>query len=255
MTLGIMQPYFFPYLGYFQLIHAADQFLLYDNLKYSRRGWVNRNRILVVGGSPMFLSVSIKEPRATKTIRSVELLGWRHRREKLLRSIHANYRRCPHFREANKLIEEILFLDTESLAELNKHCVVTISRFLGIDTAILTNSTPFDAMEDRLRDDDVGLEESFPRVRLEEPQRRVVRALELCRELGADVFVNAIGGRELYAKAAFAAHGVQVLFVRTRPHTYRQRAIPFSARLSIIDTLMNTGRDRTRKQLDEYDLI
>lgn len=255
MTFGAMQPYFFPYLGYFQLIHAADQFLLYDNLKYSRGGWVNRNRILEVGGEPTFLSVSIKEPRATKTIRSVELLDWCQRREKLLCSIHVNYRRCPHFREANKVIEEILFFDTESLAELNKHCVVTVSRFLGINTTILTDSTPFDAMEDRLRDEAIGLDESFPRVRLEEPKRRVVRALELCRELGAHVFVNAIGGRALYAKTAFAAHGVQAVFIRSRPHIYPQRATPFSPDLSIIDVLMNRGRDLTRKQLDEYDLV
>ena len=255
MKLGIMQPYFFPYIGYFQLIQAVDQFFLYDALDYSKEGWINRNRILVVHGRPMFLSVPIKDRRATKIIRDVELLDGSDWRTKQLRSIHRNYRRAPYFREVEGPIEEILFLDTFSLSELNKHCIVRICDFLDIETEILTDSRPFDELENRLRNKTTDLTESFPNLFSERPQRKVIRALELCRTLGAKVFINAIGGRDLYSKDVFAAHGVDVFFVSPRHHVYPQRSSSFYPRLSIIDVLMNCGRNNTRKLLAEYDLV
>ncbi len=239
-----MQPYFFPHIGYFQLIHAVDRFFLYDNLDYSRGGWINRNRILVVRGRPTFLSVPIRGRKITKTIRDTILLEDPHWRLSLQRSIHTCYSRSPYFRETLQLVEEILFLETSSLAEINKRCITGVCNHLGVDTEILTDSTPFDALEFELR--------QRPGT---DPIRKVTRAIELCRALGADVFINAIGGRALYDKEVFARHGVRVFFVQTRPHTYPQRAATFHPSLSIIDVLMNCGRDGTRRLLGEYDLV
>lgn len=255
MKLGVMQPYFFPYIGYFQLIHAVDRFFLYDNADYSNGSWINRNRILLVHGQPFFVSVPIKKRRSTTTIRNVELVDGDRWRNKLLRSIHSNYRPAPCFHDVYPLIEEILFHDTQSLAELNKYCISRICDFLDIETEILVDSRPFDDLENRLRDKSGDLSESFPDIRVEKPARKVIRLIEVCRALHADILINALGGQEIYNKEDFAAHDIDLLFVSTRSHEYPQRSSTFYSSLSIIDVLMNCGRSRCQSLLTEYDLL
>lgn len=255
MKLGIMQPYFFPYIGYFQLIHAVDRFFLYDNLDFSSGSWMNHNRILVVGRLPTSFSAPVRQRKATKTIRNTELVGGSYWRRKLLRSIEVNYQRAPYFRVVCGLVEDVLMHDAGSLAEMNKYCIVEVCKFLGLETEILTDSRSFNDLEAELRREGVNLAKAFPEVRLEVPQRKVVRLLELCRALGADVFINALGGRALYSKEVFARNGVQLLFIGTRPYTYPQRSSSFFPDLSIIDVLMNCGRDATRRLAGEYDLV
>lgn len=255
MKLGIMQPYFFPYIGYFQLIHAVDQFFLYDNLDYSREGWVARNRILVVHGQPAYLSVPIKERKTNQTIRQVKLVDTDHWRYKFLRSVHANYSQTPYYREVISLVEAVFFYPTYSLAELNKNCIVQVCRFLELETDILIDSTPFDDLEFELRDCSENKETTFSARYPDIVDRKIARVLELCRRLNASTFINPIGGQLLYPKNIFDEHGITALFVKTQMLPYSQRAHSFFPNLSIIDVLMNCGREKTRNFLSSYDLV
>lgn len=250
-----MQPYFFPYIGYFQLIHAVDRFFLYDHLDYSRGGWVSRNRILETGRGPSWISVPIVAPRHTQTIRDTKLNEATDWRRRLLRTLAQNYRRAPFLDETLALVERVLGTDTDSLAELNARSIVEVCDLVGIATEVDSDSTPFDQMEEVLRDEATDYRSHYPWLRLDPPVRKVVRALVLCRSLGADVFVNAIGGRALYDKAVFADHGVDLYFVQKRPIEYPQLDRAFVPDLSIIDVLMNCGPGRTAELVAEYDLV
>lgn len=250
-----MQPYFFPYLGYFQLVHAVDRFFLYDNLGYSRGSWVNRNRILEARRGSMFISVPVVAPRRTQTIRDTLVSDERAWRGSMLRSIEQTYGRSEYFAEVYALIQSVVLADTRSLAQLTKRSVSTVCEFLQIETEILLDSTPFDRMEVVLRDETGSFETSFPWLELDAPARKVVRALALCREAGAGVFINAIGGRQLYRKEDFRRHGVELFFTQKRAVLYPQPSTQFVPDLSIIDVLMNCGRDTTRRLLLDYDLV
>jgi hypothetical protein len=176
-------------------------------------------------------------------------------RTKLLRTVEVNYAPSPFFGEVFPLVESIVEFDTTSLSEINKKSVVDICGFLGIETKILTDSHPFDDLEQELRHADGQLSMLFPHVDLDDAQVKVVRALELCRRMDADVFINAIGGRELYDQKDFARNGVALYFIDTHPITYPQRSEQFHPRLSIIDVLMSCGRIGTSLLLHEYDLV
>ena len=253
-----MQPYFFPYIGYFQLIEAVDRFFLYDNLDYSKGGWISRNRILVVDREPTFLTIPILDRNATQTIREVQVESGTYWRQKILRSIEDNYRRAPYFERTLGLIQETLFLESSSLAEINKHSVLQVAQVLGIETEILTDSAPFEELEEQLRSNKHKAEKSQEPTAKERVPRRVVRALELCRRLDASIFVNPVGGEDLYDREVFEAAGFSVSFLESNASAYRQRSSRpevFHPRLSIIDVLMNCGRDRTRAMLKEYRLV
>ena len=254
-SAAIMQPYFFPYLGYFQLVGAVDKFFPYDNFKYSTGGWVNRNRILGPDHCPLMLSVPIRGGKTTQVIRDVQIDNWAYRRKKMLRSIDHSYRRAPYFRETRGLIEDVLFGVTDQLGQLNVDCIVKVTDFLKIETELFTDSAPFQGMEDRLAAQPDDGPPPAQASQMEGAPRRVSRVVEICRELGADTYVNALGGQELYSKEVFADFGLDLHFIRTRPNQYRQGPGAFVADLSIIDVLMHNGRDRTRRLLRDYDLV
>lgn len=256
MKLGIMQPYFFPYIGYFQLIHAVDTFMLHDNVNYIKNGWVNRNRLLVRKQDPGFVIAPIrKESKSSyRKIRDARLAN-EHWRTPLLKHIRRNYRRSPYFPEVYPLLEDILTFDTEFLSELNKKGIIDICRFLDIETPIIADVSSFDELEVRLQQEDIAHRNGSNDLALQIQARRVVRIVEICRTLGADTYINSIGGKTLYDKATFSDHGIALFFVKARPFTYPQPATTFHPSLSIIDVLMNCGKHKTKALLESYDLI
>lgn len=214
MRLAIMQPYFMPYIGYFQLIAAVDLFIVYDNIKYTKKGWINRNRMLQNGKDVMF-SLPLKSDSDYLDVCERELAG-DFNRDKLLNQLKSAYRRAPYFNQTFPLVEQIVQHDEANLFRYLRHSIVKTCEHLGIATEIRISSEM--AIGHDLKGQD--------------------KVLALCEAAGANMYVNAIGGMELYSKATFREKGVELKFIKSKPFEYVQFGAEFVPWLSIIDVLM-----------------
>ena len=214
MKLAIMQPYFFPYVGYFQLIAAADLFVVYDNVKYTKKGWINRNRLLQNGKDATF-TVPLKSGSDSLDIRERELAG-DFNRGKLLNQFKGAYQRAPFFAETFPLVEQVVRHEEGNLFRFLHHALVETCRHLGLATPFrISSEIPIDH---RLQSQD--------------------KVLAMCEALHADTYVNAIGGLDLYSRDAFRARGIELKFIRSKPIEYPQFGGPFVPWLSIVDVMM-----------------
>lgn len=232
MKLAIMQPYFLPYIGYFQLIANADAFVLYDNIKYTKKGWINRNRRLQNGTDAIF---SLPLKKASDSLDVVEReLSPEFDPGALLNQFRGSYARAPHFAEVFPLLERIVRHDETNLFRYIRYSLAEMCAHLGIGTEIIVSSGI---------DIDHGLK----------AQDKVIA---LCRALGADTYVNPGGGSDLYDRDTFAAHGIDLRFMRSLPFEYRQFDAPPVPSLSIVDVLMFNSREVVRERLATgYELL
>ena len=229
-----MQPYFFPYIGYFQLVHAVDRFVVYDDVAFIKQGWINRNRMLI-NGQPSFFSVPIRHASSFTRICDTHIDDDRqHARwvEKLLKSFDNAYRRAPEFPRVFPMIERVLAGQPSKIGDLALESVKAVARFLSIDTAFVDSSSTYGNA-------DLKAEE---------------RVLAICVAERATEYVNVPGGRELYSRERFEAHGIRLHFIEPRPVEYKQFGAPFVPWLSIIDVLMFNPADAVRGFLDACDL-
>ncbi|MEW5739590.1 MAG: WbqC family protein [Myxococcota bacterium] len=230
--LALMQPYFLPYVGYFQLIAAVDEFIVYDRIKYTKKGWINRNRMLRNGEGVMF-SLPLKGASDSLDVVDRELAET-FDREKLLNQFSGAYRRAPYFAQAFPLIERIVRFEDANLFRYIHHSIVEVCSHLDLPTKITVSS-------------------SLPIAQGLKGQDMV---LAFCEAAGATTYVNAIGGMELYSKDAFRERGVELLFIKSRPFEYPQFGAPFVPWLSILDVVMfNSPEDVRKCILTHYDLI
>jgi len=214
MRVAIMQPYFFPYIGYFQLIAAVDLFVIYDNIKYTKKGWINRNRMLANGKDEMF-SLPLKGDSDSLNI-DQRVLAADFNPEKLLNKLSGAYRRAPHFADAFPLVEQIMRYEESNLFRFLHHAIVKTCAHLGIRTEIRVSSGV--AVDHNLASQE--------------------KVLAICHAVGANTYVNAIGGRELYSAEAFRAKGLDLKFIQSNPFEYAQFGEAFVPWLSIIDVMM-----------------
>lgn len=231
-TAAIMQPYFVPYLGYFQLIRAVDTFVIYDDVQFIKGGWINRNRVLIQS-APSYITIPLEKASPNKRIDELSIsqaLPWR---TKMLATLRSAYGRTRHFAEVFPLVEEIVGFPENRLVEFVVHSLERLCLALGITAGFLKSS------ELNLGGDLTG----------------EARVLEICKSLGARTYVNAIGGIELYSPVAFQDAGIILKFLNSEPPEYKQAANPHVPSLSIIDVLMFNGPARTRELLDCYELV
>lgn len=232
LTAGIMQPYFFPYIGYFQLIQAVDVFVVYDNIKYTKKGWINRNRMLQNGKDVMF-SLPLKKDSDSLDVCEREL-ATDFNRDKLLNQITGAYRRAPYFEQSYPLVENIVRCEDNNLFRFLYHSLSATCKYLDIDTEIRVSSGI--AIDHSLKNQD--------------------KVLALCEALGASAYVNAIGGMELYSKETFSDKGIELKFIKSKPLEYSQFAHEFVPWLSIIDVLMFNSVASVKECLScNYELI
>lgn len=225
-----MQPYFFPYMGYFQLIDRSDIFVFADDVQYLKRGWINRNRILRAGEA-CWLTLPVRKGAHSLSInqRSYEFVNAR----RLLRRIEASYRRAPRFDETFALVRQIMECSNANVAEFNMNLITRVADRLGITTRFVVSS--------RL-EKNAGLT----------GQERVV---DICQRLGAAHYVNPIGGIRLYQAARFARAGIELSFVQSTVPAYAQFGDPPIGSLSIVDSLMFNGDSVIAEHLKAYRLI
>ncbi|HEY6289614.1 MAG TPA: WbqC family protein [Nitrospiraceae bacterium] len=214
MRLAIMQPYFFPYIGYFQLIAAVDLFIVYDNIKYTKKGWISRNRMLQNGNDVTF-SLPLKSDSDYLDIRERELAA-DFNPAKLPNQIKGAYRRAPYFSQTFPLVDQALRYADTNLFRFLHHSVVKTCEHLGITTEIRISSGI--AIDHDLKNQD--------------------KVLALCEAVGASTYVNAIGGKELYSGETFLEKGIDLKFIRSKPFEYSQFGGAFVPWLSIIDVMM-----------------
>lgn len=209
-----MQPYFFPYIGYFQLISAVDIFIIYDNIKYTKKGWINRNRILQ-NGKDIIVTLPLKSDSDTLDICQRELAA-NFNRVKLLNQISGAYRGAPYFSETLQLVEQIVLCKDENLFRFLHNSIVKTCAYLDINTEIRISSE----------------------IEIDHSLKNQEKVLALCNYIGARTYINAIGGIDLYSKNIFRLRGVDLKFIESKPFDYQQFGSAFVPWLSVIDVLM-----------------
>lgn len=232
MTLSANQPYLLPYLAYWQLIHCADLFLLADDYDFVRPSWVYRNRILM-NGRPQYLRVEIQSNKESRLIMDRRLFTNPHALAEKLKTLEYAYHKAPCFADGYALAERILKNPERNLALFLEYSIREVCAYLGITTPIGRTS-------------DLPGNSRF---------KREVRVYDQCHRLGADTFVNAIGGQALYRFDAFADQGIRLRFLKSGLPEYPQFGAPFVERLSILDAIMFNTREQLHEMLDDYTFI
>ena len=235
MKLAIMQPYFFPYIGYFQLIDAVDHFLIFDDVQYIERGWIHRNRILL-NNEPAYINLPIKKAPRDTLINQRELAAHEMPRykDKIIGQLQATYKKSPHYQAVVSLVETVLSYPETNVALFLQQAIKVVCDYLSITTTI-------------------GLSSS---VKIENPEvRGQDRIIALCKAMQADHYINSIGGQSLYTTSEFAQQGIELHFIKMSEITYQQPAPDFVPHLSIIDVMMCNEPTHIKKMLGQYELI
>lgn len=231
--IGGMQPYLFPYLGYFQLISAVDVFVLSDDLQYIERGWVNRNRILI-NGTDKLVTFPLKKGKHTLKINEKLLSDdFQNEMEKLLRTLAGAYSRAPCYKEVMPFLEGIIRFPEENLAKYAENSIRKICDYLNIATPIVIGSG----------------------ISLNDVVDKTDRVIKLVKSFGGDVCINPIGGVTLYDFDYFRENGLDLKFHRMNDITYRQFGHDFVPHLSIIDVLMFNELPEVKRMLSCYSLL
>jgi len=233
MKLAVMQPYLFPYIGYFQLIHASEKIVIYDNIEYTKKGWINRNRILV-NGKDKFFTVPVKKDSDYLHIRDRYLADNSVVNiKKILAQISNSYRKAPFFKEVFPVLESLFLSDNKNLFGYVYNTISEICTLLGIKTELIISSE----------------------LNMDHGLKAEQKVLEINRILNSDTYINPIGGTELYDKENFKNIGVDLLFIKSKPIRYDQSGNEFIECLSIIDVLMFNDLNKVKSLLNEYELV
>lgn len=250
MKLAIMQPYFFPYIGYFQLISEVDKYILYDNLNYIKEGWVNKNRILVPNQKDTYIIVPVKNKSSNKKIKDIEIDDTKPWRKKMINTLNLCYRKSKYYDQLIHCLEGIINSEYQFLSDFNKSSIFKICSLLNIEHKLEIESEKYYFVEDIIKE---KMNTEDFNIHLED---KVLRIFEICEKEKADAFINAIGGTSIYSKIDFLNQGINLSFLNTQDVQYEQRSQSFYSNLSIIDVLMNCGIEYTRDVLlKKYQLI
>ncbi|MCC6383987.1 MAG: WbqC family protein [Bacteroidia bacterium] len=233
MKVAVMQPYFFPYIGYFQLINAVDGFVFYDDVNYIKRGWINRNRILI-NQKAQYVTIPVKDSSQNRLIYETEVIADRKVISKILKSIELAYKKAPFFIEVFEIISTVLNKNYKTISTLAIESIECWSDYLEIKTDFFVSSENFSESS--------GME-------------KTQRLIAICTQLNAYTYLNSIGGVQLYSRADFARHGIELSFLKTNDISYKQFDNNFVTGLSIIDVLMFNKKEKVKTMLNEYDLI
>ena len=231
MRVAIMQPYFLPYIGYFQLINAVDTFVVYDNIQYTKKGWINRNRFLRNHMDAVF-SIPLKKDSDFLNVDQREIAS-SYDRARLIHQLRAAYQKAPYFSQTMPVIEAIIEHPETNLFRYIRQSIVAVCAHLHIDIKIIDSST-------------VDIDHSL------KAQEKVIA---ICEALGASVYINPIGGTSLYSTAAFAERGMELRFLKSMPFEYPQFGKPFVPWLSIVDVMMFMNREDIGTTLCEVDFV
>jgi len=234
MTIAIMQPYFLPYIGYFQLMNAVDEFIVYDNIEFSKKGWINRNRILV-NGKDSFITLPLKKDSDYLDVKDRYLANtWKDDRVKMKNRIIESYRKAPFFDGAYPVVDKCIFFDDMNLFNFIFHSITTIKEHLEIPAQLHISSF----------------------INIDHELKAQGKVIEICKARNAAKYVNPIGGISLYDKDEFKDEGIDLGFLKSNDVIYKQFNHDFIPWLSIIDVLMFNSKDMIKDNLiSNYSII
>lgn len=238
MKLGLMQPYFFPYIGYWQLMNAVDEYVLADDVNYIKGGYINRNRILI-NGEPQYFRMPVAKQSQNKLITEHDTAFTEAEIEKMLVTIQSAYAKAPNFDRVYAHIKEVLEFglteEGKNLADFLENAIKLTAKELGIDTPILRKS----------RDVEIG-----------EVFKREHYVMAVCKARNATEYYNAIGGTKLYFQNFFRENEMGLKFVNTNPDiSYEQLGGEFVPNLSIIDVMMFCSKEQIKDLLNSFTLV
>lgn len=232
MRLGIMQPYFLPYIGYWQIINAVKKYVIYDDVNFIKGGWINRNRVLM-NGQGFMINTPLRNASRNKLINEIELLNNPLDKKRLLKTFETCYKKAPQYLMVLPIIENIINYDEKNLAKYLEYSIKQICMYLYIDTEIIISSE----------------------IKKNCALKGKEKVVEIIRKLGADEYINAIGGQQLYSFEYFEAEGIKLSFLKTGMIEYKQFKNDFIPNLSIIDVMMFNSVEAIRKILGNYELL
>jgi hypothetical protein len=235
MKIAIMQPYIFPYIGYFQLINAVDKFVFYDDVNYIKGGWINRNRIVVNGKENIF-TIPLNDASSFRTIEETEINQKLYPKweRKFLMTIQQTYHKAPFYKDTYDLIYSIFSQKQSSISELAISSIKAVSNYLEISTVFDKSSTTYSYTK--------GI-------------NKADRIIKICDLNNVITYINPIGGEELYQKDYFKENGVDLLFMKNKISSYPQFDNSFISGLSIIDVLMFNSKEEIKEMCTQYTLI
>lgn len=233
MKVGIMQPYFFPYIGYFQLIASVDKFVIYDNIEYSKKGWVNRNRILI-NGKDDYITIPILKDSDYLQISERNTVNKADKSvQKIINKINTSYCKSTYFEEVFPLIKNIILNPEQNLFKYLNNSLIEILKYIEIDTEIVISS---------------GLN-------INHKLKSKEKVIAICKNLKADQYINPIGGIDLYNKSFFSENSINLNFLKPDYFEYPQYNYNFVPWLSIIDIMMFNSKERIKELLTMYSLV
>jgi hypothetical protein len=227
-----MQPYFFPYIAYFQLMNAVHEFVVYDNIEFTKKGWINRNRILM-NGHDSFITLPLKKDSDYLDVRDRYLAGsWSAERIRMLNRIKESYRKAPQYEAVYPLVEKCICFENSNLFNFIFNSLNQVKEYLEISTSLTASST-------------IPIDHAL------KAERKVIA---ICKARNADSYLNPIGGTKLYDKEQFMSEGIDLHFLETDELRYTQFGNGFIPWLSILDVMMFNSRNSIMKMLSQYSL-
>ena len=234
MNVGMMQPYLFPYLGYFQLLNAVDVFVFADDVNFIKGGFINRNRILLKK-EEYFITVPCMKKSQNKLINEIQISerpkGYP---EGILLTIRQAYNKAPFFDDVFPIIESIFNSEVDSISILAASSVKLVSKYLKINVDFKFSSVSFNHTKG---------------------QEKSIRLINISKELGGNTYINPIGGTNIYDQKCFESQGIELNFLESEAITYPQFSDKFIPNLSIIDVMMHNSLEDVNKLLNKYRLI
>lgn len=232
MKIAIMQPYLFPYIGYFQLIFSVDKFILYNDVNYIKKGWINRNNFLE-GNKAKIISFPVENVSQNRLIMEHYFNITEKDKIKFFNFMKQEYSKAPYYEEILKLLENIIKFEEKRVDYFILNSLKKILEYLGIEKELILSSNI--EKENRLKGQD--------------------KIIEICKVLRATEYINAIGGKELYFENDFKDNNIKLNFLKSNEIEYNQFGGEFIGNLSIIDILMFNSIKEIKKFLKEYTLI
>ena len=227
-----MQPYFLPYIGYWQLLGAVDAFVVYDNIKYTKKGWINRNRFLLNGKEALF-SLPLRKYSDFLDVNQRNLAE-SFNREDLINRFREAYRKAPEYSAFMPVLEDIIRCPSSNLFDYIRYSIETVCSYLELKTPVIVSSS-------------IDCDHSL---------KSTERVQAICKALGADTYINPIGGSFLYSKTDFEAKGIKLMFLQSEIAEYREGGLEVYPWLSIVNTLMSVNRDSyIQRILNKYELF
>jgi hypothetical protein len=227
-----MQPYLFPYIGYFQLINAVDKFVILDDVTFIKKGWINRNRILLNNKEFLF-TIPVEKISQNKLIKDTKVFDKHAFNKKFYTTINQVYKKAVNYEVIFNLIKKIMDFETEYITQINHFCISEVCNYLEIKTQIVKTSSIYENTNLKAEN----------------------RIMDICFKEKADYYINPIGGKDIYDKNMFQSNNLKINFLNTDNIVYKQFENEFIPFLSIIDVLMFNSKDNIKEMLLQYKLM